>query len=89
MDSWTIQKPMSLKCKVQVILENISDKKAEAVSKALEPDKVNFPENLTLELENFDNKLVFNFQSQGDMKKLIATVDEVLEHVQLALKVIE
>jgi len=80
---------MSLTCKVQVILENISDKKAEAVRKSLEPDNVNFPKNLTLELENFDNKLVFNFQSQGDMKKLIATVDEVLEHVQLALKVIE
>ncbi len=89
MDSWTIQKPMSLTFKVQVTLENISDKKAEAVSKALEPDNVNFPENLTLELENFDNKLVFNFQSQGDMKKLIATVDEVLEHIQVALKVIE
>ncbi len=89
MDSWTIQKPMSLMCQVQVTLENISDKKAETVKNALEPDNVNFPENLTLELEKFDNKLVFNFQSQGDMKKLIATVDEVLEHVQLALKVIE
>jgi len=56
---------------------------------ALEPDNVDFPENLTLEVENVDNKLVFNFQSQGNMKKLIATVDEVLEHVQVALKVIE
>ncbi len=89
MDSWTIQKPMSLTCKVQVTLENISDKTAETVRSALEPDNFNFTENLTLELENFDNKLVFNFQSQGDMKKLIATVDEVLEHVQIALKVIE
>ena len=89
MDSWTIQKPMSLTCKVQVTLENISEKKAETVRKALEPDNVNFPENLTLELENFDNKVVFNFQSQGDMKKLIATVDEVLEHVQVVLKVID
>jgi len=80
---------MSLKCKVQVILENISDKKADTIRKALEPDNVNFPENLTLELENFDNKIVFNFQSNGDMKKLIGTVDEVLEHLQVALKVIE
>jgi tRNA threonylcarbamoyladenosine modification (KEOPS) complex Pcc1 subunit len=80
---------MSLKCKVQVILENISDKKADTIRKALEPDNVNFPENLTLELENFDNKIVFNFQSYGDMKKLIGTVDEVLEHLQVALKVIE
>ncbi len=80
---------MSLTCKVQVTLNNISDKKAQTVRQALEPDNVNFPENLTLKVENIDNKLVFNFQSQGNMKKLIATVDEVLEHVQVALKVIE
>ena len=80
---------MSLKCKVQVTLNNLTEKKAQTVKKALEPDNVNFPENLTLNVENVDNKLVFNFQSQGNMKKLIATVDEVLEHVQVALKVIE
>ncbi len=80
---------MSLTCKVQVTLNNISEKKAKAVRMALEPDNVNFPENLTLKVENVDNKLVFNFQSQGNMKKLIATIDEVLEHVQVALKVIE
>ena len=80
---------MSLTCKVQVVLNNISPKKAETVKKALEPDNVNFPENLTLDVENIDNKLVFNFQSQGNMKKMIATVDEVLEHVQVALEVIE
>ena len=80
---------MSLTCKVQVTLNNISPKKAKTVKKALEPDNVNFPENLTLQVENVDNKLVFNFQSQGNMKKLIATVDEVLEHIQVSLKVIE
>ena len=80
---------MSLTCKVQVTLNNISEKKAQTVQQALEPDNVNFPENLTLQVENIDNKLIFNFQSQGNMKKLIATVDEVLEHVQVALKVIE
>ena len=80
---------MSITCKVQVTLNNISEKKAKAVRNALEPDNVNFPENLTLQVEIVDNKLVFNFQSQGNMKKLIATVDEILEHVQVALKVIE
>lgn len=80
---------MSLTCKVQVILNNITKKKAEAIQKSLEPDNINFPENLTLQIENVDNKLVFNFQSQGNMKKLIATVDEVLEHIQVSLKVIE
>jgi len=80
---------MSLRCKVQVKLNNLSKEKAESIKKALEPDNVDFPENLTLKVENVDNKLVLIFQSQGNMKKLIATVDEVLEHVQIALKVIE
>ncbi len=76
-------------CKVRLTLNNITEKKAQTVRKALEPDNVNFPENLTLKVENIDNKLVFIFQSQGSMKKLIATVDEVLEHIQVSLKVIE
>ncbi|PIY88703.1 MAG: hypothetical protein COY74_07800 [Nitrosopumilales archaeon CG_4_10_14_0_8_um_filter_34_8] len=80
---------MSLICQVQIILNNISKAKAETVKKALEPDNVNFPEGLSLYVENIDNKLVFNFESKDNMKKLIGTVDEVLEHVQLALKVIE
>ncbi len=80
---------MSLKCKVKIIIDNISKEKAQAVSKALEPDNINFPENLTLEIENIDNKLVFIFAGQDNMKQLIATIDEVLEHVQVSLKVIE
>ena len=80
---------MSLKCHLKISLNDISEKKAKAVKEALEPDNVKFPENLTLQVENVDNKLVFNFQSYGDMKKLVSTVDEVMEHIQVALKVIE
>jgi tRNA threonylcarbamoyladenosine modification (KEOPS) complex Pcc1 subunit len=80
---------MSLTCQVKVILNNISKEKAETVKKALEPDNVNFPEGLSLYVENIDNKLVFNFESKDNMKQLIGTIDEVLEHVQVALKVIE
>ncbi len=80
---------MSLICQVQIILNNLSKEKAETVKKALEPDNVNFPEGLSLYVENIDNKLVFNFESRENMKKLISTIDEVLEHVQVALKVIE
>ncbi len=80
---------MSLTCQVQVVLNNISKEKAETVKKALEPDNVNFPEGLSLYVENIDNKLVFNFESKNNMKQLIATIDEVLEHVQVSLKVIE
>jgi len=80
---------MSLKCNVQVTLNNISKKKAVAIKNALEPDNVNFPKGLSFEIKSIDNKLIFNFQSIGDTSKLTATVDEVLEHVKLVSEIIE
>lgn len=78
-----------MESKVRLVISNISQKKADAVKSALEPDNVDFPEGLSFEIENLDNALVFNFHSTGNMKKLTATIDEVLAHVQMALKVIE
>ncbi len=80
---------MSLICQVQIILNDLSKEKAQTVKQALDPDNVNFPKGLSLIVENIDNKVVFNFQSEDSMKKLIGTIDEVLAHVQVALKVIE
>jgi len=80
---------MSLTCRIQVILNNIAKEKAETIKKALEPDNVNFPEGLSLYVENNDNKLVFNFESKKNMRHLIGTVDEVVEHIQVALRVID
>ena len=80
---------MSVNCKIEISINNISEEKAQAVQKALEPDNINFPKDLSLKVEKIDNKLVFNFQNNGNMKKLISTVDEVLEHVHIALEVIK
>jgi|TARA_B100000809_G_scaffold216640_1_gene222432 tRNA threonylcarbamoyladenosine modification (KEOPS) complex Pcc1 subunit len=80
---------MSLTCKIQITLNRLSDEKAVAIKKALEPDNINFPKDLSLEIENLGDQLVVSFKNRGDTKKLISTVDEVLEHIQLALKVIE
>ena len=80
---------MSLICQVQIVLDNLTKEKAQTVKKALDPDNVDFPPGLSLKVENIDNKVVFNFENEDNMKKLIATVDEVLSHVQVALKVIE
>jgi hypothetical protein len=80
---------MSLTCQVQITLNDISKEKAETVNKALEPDNVDFPEGLSLCIENLDNKLIFNFESKKNMKQLTSTVDEVMEHIQIVLKVIE
>ena len=79
---------MSSTCQVQIVLNSISKEKAETIKKALEPDNVDFPEGLSLYVENIDNRLVFNFESKNNMKQIIGTIDEVLEHVQMALKVI-
>ena len=80
---------MSLTCKIQIMLNSLSAEKAVAIKKALEPDNINFPKDLSLEIENLGDQLVVSFKNRGDTKKLISTVDEVFEHIQLALKVIE
>ena len=80
---------MSLMCQVQITLDSVSAKKASAVRKALEPDNVNFPDGLSLSVEDMGNKVIFKFESRQDIKKMIGTIDEVLEHVQVALKVME
>ena len=79
---------MSLTCKVKVSLHDIPKKKASAIIEALQPDNVNFPKGLSLEIKNIDNDLVFNFKSLGNTKKLVSTVDEVLDHIKVTLGVI-
>jgi len=78
---------MSLECKVQVFLNNLTEQKSDSIRKALTPDNINFPENLSMKIENIDNALVFTFQGKGNIRTLISTIDEVLEHAQVVLRV--
>jgi hypothetical protein len=78
---------MSLECKVQVFLNNISGQKAETIRKALEPDNIDFPENLSFEIKEEKIGLVFVFKSKGNIQTLISTIDEVLEQTQVVLRV--
>ncbi|MGI0026522.1 MAG: KEOPS complex subunit Pcc1 [Nitrosopumilaceae archaeon] len=78
---------MSLECKVQVFLNNLTPQKSDSIRKALTPDNINFPENLSMEIENVNNSLIFTFQSKGNIRTLISTIDEVLEHAQVVLRV--
>ena len=74
---------------LKITIDHLTKKKYDEVRAALEPDNIDFPEGLSFEIENLDNALVFNFHSTGNMKTLTATIDEVLAHVQMALKVME
>ena len=80
---------MSQNCKVEIIINNISDEKAQVVKNSLAPDNIDFPDGLFMKVEKIDNKLVFSFSNSGNMGKLIPTIDEVLEHANLALEVIK
>ena len=77
------------KCQIEIVINNISKDSAKVIEKALEPDNVDFPQGLNLEIKEDKNKLVFYFSNEGDLKKLISTVDEVLEHVNLSMEVIK
>ena len=77
------------KCQIEIVINNISKDKAKVIEKALEPDNVDFPQGLSLEIKEKENQLLFSFSSEGDLKKLISTVDEVLEHVNLSMEVIK
>ena len=76
------------KCQIEIVINDISKENAKVIEKALEPDNVNFPKGLSLEIKEKENQLVFYFSNEGDMRKLISTVDEVLEHVNLSMEVI-
>lgn len=78
---------MSLECKVQIFLHNLTPQKTDAIKKALTPDNVDFPQNLSMKIENIDNSLVFTFHGKGNIRTLISTIDEVLEHTQVVLRV--
>ena len=79
---------MSLMCKVQITLNDMQGR-AGAVEEALEPDNVDFPEGLSLAVENLDSRLILTFEARQDIRKMIGSIDEVLGHVQVALQVIK
>ena len=80
---------MSLECKVQVFLNNISEKKAEAIRKALEPDNIDFPKDLFFQIQKNEDGLIFTFQGKENIRTLISTIDEVLEQTQIVFRVTE
>lgn len=60
----------------------------QAIMKALIPDNVNFPKGLSMKIFLRDNILVLEFISKVGINTLLNTIDEVLEHISIARKVI-
>jgi uncharacterized protein YpiB (UPF0302 family) len=76
---------------ITLIIELTFSKQSEieAILKALAPDNINFPKDLSMEMSAKDNTTIFiKFSSSTEIETLINTVDEVLQDVSLAKKVI-
>lgn len=94
---------MSLRCAVRVRISDLSESQAGSVIAALEPDNAGMPEGLGVaarygegEEDGAGRTLTLEFEGAEDdggaahaMGSLVGTVDEVLEHVQVALKVMD
>jgi hypothetical protein len=83
--------PTSPSLNVATILEIMLSNKSElnAIIKALMPDNVNFPSGLSMKMHiKNDNILLFEFFCNCEIEKLISTMDEILNHISIARKVI-
>jgi hypothetical protein len=56
--------------------------------KALIPDNVNFPKGLSMRMFSKDNTLFLEFFCNVGIETLLNTIDEVLDHISMAKKVI-
>ena len=57
--------------------------------KALIPDNVNFPKGLSMRMFSNDNNTLFlEFVCNVGIETLLNTIDEVLDHISMAKKVI-
>jgi len=76
---------------VTSVIEIKFSKKAElnAIMNALIPDNINFPKGLAMQIHSKDNNiLLLEFFCNVGIETLLNTIDEVLDHISIAKKVI-
>lgn len=78
-----------LNCKVKIEINDIDEAKAKAIVEALSPDNVDFPLGLASDITQSSDNLIITFESHDRTGALISSVDEVLEHVSVSMKVME
>jgi len=79
---------MHQSCKIRINIRCVSKNMSKSIIKSLGPDNIKFPKNLMLQITDDANLLTLDFTNNEDMGKLINTIDEVLAHIQLIIKVI-
>ncbi len=77
-----------MKVKVKLNVKVADEKAAGAVRDSLLPDNVAVPEGMSVKVGVKGKMVVVEVSSTGSWEKLISTVDELVEHIQLAGSVI-
>ena len=74
---------------VNLQLSFVKKKQLLALLRSLIADNVDYPDGLSMEmLTDRDNTLVIQLSSDRGFRTLISTIDELLEHIYVASKVI-
>ena len=80
--------PQAAKVRVHVEIRLSGKSELRAIMKALMPDNVNFPKGLSMKIFSQNNTLVLELLSKIGINTLLNTIDEILEHISIARKVI-
>jgi hypothetical protein len=80
--------PQAAKIRVHVEIRLSGKSELRAIMKALMPDNVNFPKGLSMKIFSQNNTLVLELLSKIGINTLLNTIDEILEHISIARKVI-
>jgi hypothetical protein len=81
------QIPLEITAVIELNFSNKSE--LNAVMKALIPDNINFPNGLQMNMFSNDNTLHLDFICYNvGIGTLASTIDEILEHISIAEKVI-
>ncbi len=78
-----------LKIELEVEVPFSSPAEAKAAMKALIPDNINFPKGLSMEMFSRGSTLTIELTGKNiPAATILSTVDEILEHISVAKKVI-
>lgn len=77
-----------LNIEVEVEIPFSSSAEAKAALKALIPDNINFPKGLSMKMFSRDSKVAIELKGRNiPSPTILSTLDEILEHISVAKKV--
>jgi tRNA threonylcarbamoyladenosine modification (KEOPS) complex Pcc1 subunit len=83
-----IQKNNVFKISVNIEVKFSTNKERDVIMKTLLPDNIHFPNELYLEMSSNKKSLIIDISSTN-ISTLINTIDELLQHIKIAKKVID